>query len=322
MVFVREGASVCLQKAAQRRVAAFELCHKRAAQARRGQLLRYIHKDIYTMSSSAEFDWSQSADAANKAAENRLRVGVQWLQSPEVAKLAAATKAKALSDFKQRFPKAHIGAFVVQVNFNPNRKATGEVFYRKPNGQIQNVFGTPRKVWSKAMIVYLGLHDDGFPYQLMPNNQTIKHILEIDLAAPIVTGQRIDELLNKKQKIYVTPTDYFTVQFRQIFKNTQITFRTAKYGRKWLGGPNMGFWPQQLNFGLWCATTGCGISREFLLDDNVTINLTPQLRTFYRLHVYIVAYKKLCAEFDVDSSSDFRYTHGKNHGLGNMFIGI
>ena len=34
----------------------------------------------------------------------------------------------------------------------------------------------------------------------------------------------------------------------------------------------------------------------------------------------IVSYKKICAEFGVSPSSDFRYTHGKNHGLGNVFI--
>ena len=32
--------------------------------------------------------------------------------------------------------------------------------------------------------------------------------------------------------------------------------------------------------------------------------------------------KKVCAEFGVSPSSDFRYTHGKTHGLGNVFIGI
>ena len=67
-----------------------------------------------------------------------------------------------------------MGVLEVQVNFDPSRKATGEVFYKKSNGQLISVLGTPRKDWSKAMIDYLGLHDDGFPCQLMPNNQRIK----------------------------------------------------------------------------------------------------------------------------------------------------
>ena len=56
----------------------------------------------------------------------------------------------------------------------------------------------------------------------------------------------LGDVLNKELKIYATPTEFFTTKFRQIFKNTQIKFTTSKYGRKWLGGPHMSFWPQQL----------------------------------------------------------------------------
>ena len=30
--------------------------------------------------------------------------------------------------------------------------------------------------------------------------------------------------------------------------------------------------------------------------------------------------KKICAEFRIDLSSDFRFTGGKNNGLGNVYI--
>ena len=80
-------------------------------------------------------------------------------------------------------------------------------------------------------------------------------------------------------KIYVTPTDYFTTKFRQIFTKTQIKLTTSKYARKWLAKPDMIFWPQQLNFALWCATTGCGISREMLFPSS--LNLSEQIQTFY-----------------------------------------
>ena len=108
-------------------------------------------------------------------------------------------------------------------------------------------------------------HDGGFPYQLSINNRPLKPIPVVDFSKNIQSN--IGEAVNKEQKIYVTPTDYFTAQFRQIFKDTQIKFATAKYARKWLGGPHMSFWPQQLNFVLWCATTGSGISREFLQSE-------------------------------------------------------
>ena len=166
------------------------------------------------------------------------------------------------------------------------------------------------------------------------------------------TGQSIADLFNKQLKIYVTPTDYFTTKFRQIFTKTQIKFTQAKYARKWLGKPNMSFWPQQLNFALWCATTGCGVSREMLFS-NSSLQLSDQVRTFYQFHVYyttrkilyemggiqsknalpddpafnqknnpydVASYKRICAEFGVDPSTDFRFTYGQNHGLGYVNI--
>ena len=114
----------------------------------------------------------------------------------------------------------------------------------------------------------------------------------------------------------------------------------------------MSYWSQQLNFSLWCATTGLGISRDILLS-SASLALTPQLRSFYLFYVYfttrhilfemdgiqsisalpgdptfsqinnhydIASCKRICAEFGVDPSSDFRFKRGSNHGLGKMFI--
>ena len=110
----------------------------------------------------------------------------------------------------------------------------------------------------------------------------------------------------------------------------------------------MRYWPQQINFAVFCATQGCGVSRE-IFDSR--ISLSPEIRTFYQFHVYftvrrvlyqlggiqstsalpgdptynpfsnhydVALYKRLCAEFGVDPSSDFRFTVGKNHGLGRV----
>ena len=37
-------------------------------------------------------------------------------------------------------------------------------------------------------------------------------------------------------------------------------------------------------------------------------------------HYGIASYKKICAEFCVDPSTDFRFTYGQNHGLGYVYI--
>ena len=114
----------------------------------------------------------------------------------------------------------------------------------------------------------------------------------------------------------------------------------------------MNYWPQQLNFPVFCATQGCGISRE-IFDSGVT--LPDQIRAFYKFHVYftvrlnlfqmggiqsvsalpgdptfnpsgnnydVASYKRICAELGIDPTSDFRFTGGKNYGLGNVYIGM
>ena len=93
---------------------------------------------------------------------------------------------------------------------------------------------------------------------------------------------------------------------------------------------------------------GCGISREIFES---RLSLTPQIRAFYQFHVYVTvrqilhqlggiqsmsalpgdptfnplnnhydmaSYKRICAEFGIDPSSDFRFTIGKNHGVGRV----
>ena len=193
--------------------------------------------------------------------------------------------------------------------------------------------------------------DGGFPYKLSLLQQNKPQPVPAIAFSDSIT-QSVGDLFNKRVKIYVTPTDSFTTKFRQIFTKTQIKFTTAKYARKWLAKPDMSFWPQQLNFALWCATTGCGVSREMLFS-NSSLNPSEQIRTFYQFHVCyttrkilyemggiqsknalpddpafnqqdnpydVASYKRICAEFGIDPSTDFRFTYGQNHGLGYVNI--
>ena len=282
-----------------------------------------------------------------------IKAQMTWLSSSEAKQRGAAAKAHAISEFKKRFPNADISKFKVQVEFDQNRKATGEVLFPESDGSLTDLLMKDRKYWSQPLQVALQLHQDGgFPLQLSPTNNPQKPIPAVDFSEEIQSS--IGDVLNKELKIYVTPTEYFTTKFREIFKNTQITFTTAKYARKRLGGPNMGFWPQQLNFALWCATTGCGVSRAILFPTGY-LDLSPQIRSFFLFHVYFtvrrILYemggiksvfalltnlylsrkrtsttlnptKKICGEFGIDPSADFRFTHGKNHGLGNVYIWV
>jgi len=70
------------------------------------------------------------------------------------------------------------------------------------------------------------------------------------------------------------------------FKKTKLR-HTSSESKHWLGGPDMKYWPQQLNFAVFCATQGCGISREIF---NSGIDLPPQIRAFYIFHVYFTVW--------------------------------
>ena len=103
----------------------------------------------------------------------------------------------------------------------------------------------------------------------------------------------------------------------------------------------MNYWPQQRNFAVFCATQGCGISRE-IFDSRLT--LPEQIRAFYKFHEYfkvrrilfqmggiqsvsalpgdptfnssdnhfnVASHKRICAEFWIDPTSNFWFTSRK-----------
>ena len=212
-------------------------------------------------SSPSPFNHQIKASAASKVYDAEWK----WLSLSEAKQRSKAAKAVALSDFKKRFPSADMSKFQVQVDFDANRKAVGRVLFPSGDGSWENPLIEDQKYWSPALKAALGVQQDGgFPAQLslLQSNKPPPHpVPAINFSS--TTGQSVAAIFNNDMKIYVTPTDYFTTKFRQLFTKTQIKFTTAKYARKWLAKPDMSFWPQQLNFALWCATTGCGVSLTY-----------------------------------------------------------
>ena len=100
------------------------------------------------------------------------------------------------------------------------------------------------------------------------------------------TSAKPQENFNSPINIYVTPDSFFVAKLREIFQKTKIRHTSASEAKRWLGGPHMNYWPQQLNFAVFCATQGCRISRE-IFDSG--LKLTPQIRAFYQFHVYFKA---------------------------------
>ena len=281
---------------------------------------------------------------------------MKWALTPQGEKIAEAAKEKAWAAFLFKYPNADKSKFVAQVDFAYNHTATGEISYKEGNGNLLSVFGSDSKYWSEDMKKALGLNQSsgGFPPQLTPIGRKGSS-LTIPAVGFYDPAPSLKKIFNGEMKIYATPDEYFTTKLREIFQKTKLKHITVKESRKWLAGPNMSYWPQQLNFAVWCATTGCGISREIFNEEHSAFSLPPVVRNFYLFHVYftirrilfqmggiqsisalpgdptfsqfdnkydVASYKRICAEFGVDPSSDFRFTRGANHGLGDVYIWI
>ena len=85
-----------------------------------------------------------------------------------------------------------------------------------------------------------------------------------------------------KLKIFVSPQDFFIASVRDIFVDTVITHYSSKEALRWLNTPSISYWPQIINFAVWCATTGCAITQKVLFDEK----LNEQVRSILWFHTY------------------------------------
>ena len=273
----------------------------------------------------------------------------KWYQKPETKAQLASAKKNAWEQFTKQFPNADKDQFFVQESVDEKYRISAEVFSKESAEDSSSVFGSDRKYWSQKKKTALGLIGvEGFPFQLSPLKT--KRALSIPAVEFTEPAPSIAKIFNKENRIYATPDEFFVTKFRDIFQQTRLKHTTSAEAKTWLGGPKMKYWPQQLNFAVFCATQVCGISRE-IFDSG--FSLMPQIRAFYQFHVYftvrrvlyqlggiqnisalpgdptfnqfnnhyaVASYKRICAEFGIDPSSDFRFTHGKNNGLGYVYV--
>ena len=253
-------------------------------------------------------------------------------------------KAAAARDRAEQFPNEDRSKFIAQVEFAKNHTTSAEIFFKDSPTSLQSVFGSGRKYWSQRMRTALGVAQAGrFPYQLVAmKTKRALPILPIDFPQP---AQTLKNLFSGDFKIYATPDQFFVTQFRNVLGKTRLKHTEEKEAKAWLAGPKMKFWPQQLNFAVLCATQACGISRQ-IFDGG-------QIRAFYKFYVYFLmrwvlfqlggiqsknalpgdptfnlldnpydeaAYVRLCREFGIAPSSDFRFKSGVNHGLGAIYL--
>ena len=268
-----------------------------------------------------------------------------WARKPETKAKLALAKKNAWEQFTKQFSNADKTQFYVQTSVEEKYRISAEVFFNESAGSSVSVFGSDKKYWSQKMKTALGLIGvDGFPFQLSPLKT--KRALPIPAVDFTENAPSIAKIFNRENRVYATPDEFFITKFRDIFQRTRLTHRSSAEAKTWLRGPNIRYWPQQLNFAVFCAKQGCGISRE-IFDSG----LSPQISAFYQFHVYftvrrvlyqlggiqsmsalpgdptfnplnnhydVASYKRICPKFGIEPSSDFRFTVGKNHGLGRV----
>ena len=195
--------------------------------------------------------------------------------------------------FKARYPKANFADFKTEDFFGkPN------IFFHNKAGDGTAVFDDdgkdfrPSIRFSKEMKRQLGLAP-GFPLELTHNPNP-----KLEIPAVPFNTETLNTLKDNlvQQEIYVTPSEKFKINFRDIFTDTVITHRSSHESRRWLAGPNFEYWPQTFNFAFFCATTGCGVSRRILIEDKMRdgkndltdseLKIPPQVRSFFWFHVY------------------------------------
>ena len=197
--------------------------------------------------------------------------------------------------FKSRYPKANFADFKTEDFFGkPNI-----FFHNKAEDEETAVFDDDGKdfrssiYFSKEMKRQPGLAP-GFLLELTHNPNPKLEIPAVPFNSEAATGALKDDLV--QQEIYVTPSEKFKIKFRDIFSDTVICHRSSHESRRWLAGPNFEYYPQQLNFAFFCATTGCGVSRRILFENKMRdgkndltdseLILPPQVRSFFWFHVY------------------------------------
>ena len=142
--------------------------------------------------------------------------------------------------------------------------------------------------------------------------------------------------------IAVSESVTFDVTVDDIFQNYTLRFNKLNEGRHWWNGCDMKYWQNQLNFAVWCASAGCGVSWE----DHLNRPSLALILGMFRFHVYFQTRKilkemecplpgdddfnakdnhinhsvhqRICREFSTNANTDFRAKIGPISGMGTI----
>ena len=133
----------------------------------------------------------------------------------------------------------------------------------------------------------------------------------------------------------------FKTSFPNLFENYKLPLvKSDAIVQRW-NSNWMAFWQNQLNFAIWCATTGCGVDYNHHLQSDAMIGSLFKFHVYYQARRILFemgvalpqdsswnafnnnydrnAYERICKEFNVDPSADWRQKQSYNDGLGTIY---
>ena len=201
------------------------------------------------------------------------------------------------NNFKKRYPHADIVKFHLDSTLS-GCKITRNVYYGDhwawgDSHTSHNFSSAERSALGRESTFpnELSLTNEKYPFPGVQFSETVD-----DIAAKFTSFD-----------IYVNPRQSFQVRIRSMFKKTVVSFWSAKQARAWLGGPNYKYWPQQLNFAVWCATGGCGIA----LREGELMRYPPVIQGFIKFHIYFTS-RRLLYELGVPLPDDSAFNQTNN----------
>ena len=173
-------------------------------------------------------------------------------------------------------------------------------------------------------------------------NSDVKYPVGVQDTASSEDVSRLAKAHVQVQAVGAADDTSFETHYPDVFEKYRLpNISSDTLVQAWNSFP-MQFWQNQLNFAVWCATTGCGVS----VKDHLIAN-DPLLQSLYRFHVYYQtrqileevqaplpqdqawratsnpydcrAYERICDEFGVSPHSDWR-AKGPNNGLGRVYL--
>jgi hypothetical protein len=146
----------------------------------------------------------------------------------------------------------------------------------------------------------------------------------------------------KSLDIYVSEEKHFNVKLEDPTTSCGLTFIKESEVHRWLAKCDMTYYQNHLNFAVYCASTLCGLPEIDKIE-------SPLTKSVYQFHFYYQVRKilkelqaplptdetfdqwnnninkrefvRLCNEFRISPTTDFRTKKGYNNGLGTVYFG-